>query len=300
MWDSYLNGFVKYLKIEKSLSANTIAAYRRDLNKFIDFLEESHPALTPEQVTAQIVRDFIAGIHNQGAEATSQARILSSLRGFFKYLILEEVTETDPMELIESPRLSRKLPDVLSEEEIDKLIGAIDLSEPFGQRNKAIIEVLYGCGLRVSECCDLKISNLFFQEGFIKVVGKGSKERLVPVGSKAIRSINLYIEGTRIHQSIPEKYSDILFLNRFGKRLSRVSLFQLIKSLAEKAGIRKNISPHTLRHSFATHLVHRGADLRAVQQMLGHESITTTEIYTHLDREYLRKAILEYHPWSLD
>ncbi|MFO7829918.1 MAG: site-specific tyrosine recombinase XerD [Bacteroidales bacterium] len=295
-WDTAIIQFKNFLKLEKSLSANTIAAYEADLRKFVTFLDIKKLKTTPGQITFQHLKDFIAWINEMGLHARSQARIISGLKAFFKYLVIDGIIDTDPTNLIETPNIGRKLPEVLSIEEIDNIIGAIDLSQPMGQRNKAIIETLYSCGLRVSELINLKITNLFFDEGFIKVSGKGNKERLVPVGQKAIKEIRYYFQDRNLLPKIDKSGENIVFLNRRGKPLSRVMIFTIVKNLAKTAGIQKNISPHTFRHSFATHLIDGGADLRAVQEMLGHESIITTEIYTHLDREYLRDAIIQFHP----
>lgn len=295
-WQSYIKGFRAYLKLERSLSDNSVSSYVRDINRFCEFLVLKEKEISPQNIRLKDLQEFLKWITEAGLEASSQARMISGIRAFYKYMLLEEVIKTDPTELLESPKLGRKLPDTLSLHEINKLIAAIDLSKPEGTRNKAILETLYGCGLRVSELTDLKISNLFFKDGFVKIVGKGNKERLIPAGSVALKNIKLYLETTRIHLPISKANSDVVFLNKRGSKLSRVMVFMIIKDLAEKAGLRKNISPHTFRHSFATHLIEGGADLRAVQEMLGHESITTTEIYTHLDREYLRDAILTYHP----
>jgi integrase/recombinase XerD len=298
MWERVTSDYKAFLKLEKSLSGNSIEAYLEDLQKLKDYLQLLEASISPEQVEYKHLRDFIIRINELGISPRSQARIISGVKSFFRFLMIEEIISSDPTELIEAPRLGRKLPEVLSLYEIDKLISAIDLSKPEGHRNKAIMETLYCCGLRVSELIDLKLTNLFFREEFIKVTGKGSKERLVPISLKAIKVIEFYFEKTRNHL-IPKKGSEnIVFLNRRGNKLTRVMIFTMVKLLAEKAGIRKKISPHTLRHSFATHLVDGGADLRAVQEMLGHESIMTTEIYTHLDREYLRDAILRFHPRS--
>lgn len=295
-WKSTIKGFSSYLKLERSLSKNTIESYLHDITMLQQFLELNKSSLSPDEVSRKELQQFIAYINKLGLADYSQARILSGIRAFYKYLLMEEIMDTDPTQLIEGPKLRRKLPDVLSVEEVDKVLGAIDLSTPDGIRNKAIIETLYSCGLRVSEAVNLKISNLFFEVGFIKVIGKGDKERLVPVGSEAIKHINIYKDTVRVHLNIKPGHENFLFLNRNGSQLSRVMVFLIIKLLVAKAGIKKTISPHTFRHSFATHLIERGADLRAVQEMLGHASITTTEIYTHLDRDYLRQTLLEYHP----
>ncbi|MBK5285923.1 MAG: site-specific tyrosine recombinase XerD [Bacteroidia bacterium] len=295
-WDSYIKGFSSYLKLERSLSTNSVASYTEDAGKLSEFFSLQHASLTPENVTTEILRDFIEWVNENGLSGRSQARILSGIKSFFKYLILENVILDNPASLLESPRIGRKLPDSLSIEEIDSIISAIDLSKPEGTRNKAMLETLYSCGLRVSELVNLKISNYFPEIGYIKITGKGNKERLVPIGGTAVKCIKLYSTGVRVHSQPQRGSEDILFLNRRGKKLTRVMIFTIIKQLAEKAGIKKSISPHTFRHSFATHLVNGGADLRAVQEMLGHESITTTEIYTHLDRDYLRDSIIQFHP----
>jgi len=290
-WDSYINGYASYLKLERSLSSNSVASYIEDAQKLSQFFSSEHSSITPQKVTADILRDFITWINKKGLSGRSQARVLSGIKGFFKYLILENVISDNPATLIESPRMGRKLPDTLSIEEIDSIISVIDLSKPEGTRNKAILETLYSCGLRVSELIGMKISNYFPE-----ITGKGNKERLVPIGNTAIKCIRLYREGVRVHLQPQRGSEDILFLNRHGRKLTRVMIFTIIKRLVEKAGLKKTISPHTFRHSFATHLINGGADLRAVQEMLGHESITTTEIYTHLDREYLRESIMQFHP----
>lgn len=296
LWQSYKSGFEAYLRLEKSLSKNTIQAYLQDIDKLIVYLEHDNSIATPQQITIDDLRSFLGQLVKINISARSQMRILSGIRAFFKYMLLENILENDPSELLDSPRAGRKLPVFLTISEIEKLIAAIDLSKPEGERNKAIIETLYGCGLRVSELTNLRISDIFFDDGFVKIKGKGNKERLVPVGNKALKQIELYRYEIRSHLNIKKGNEDILFLNRFGSQLSRVSVFNLIKELALIAGIKKQISPHTLRHSFATHLIEGGADLRAVQEMLGHESIITTEIYTHLDREFLRENILSHHP----
>lgn len=298
LWQNYIKGFKSFLQLEKGLSNNSIEAYLRDVNKFVQYQEVIEIEIAPDRVTLNNLKDFIQWINELGLSAKTQSRIISGLKAFYKYLILEDIIHHNPAELLESPRLGRKLPDIISLEEINQLIAAIDLSKPEGTRNKAMLETLYSCGLRVSELINLQISNLYFNEGFVKVTGKGDKERLVPIGTSAIKYINIYIDNIRNHMAIGNEFADILFLNRRGKKLTRVMVYVIIKDLAEKIGLKKSISPHTFRHSFATHLVEGGADLRAVQEMLGHESITTTEIYTHLDREYLRSAILQFHPRS--
>lgn len=298
IWQNYIKGFNNFLRLEKGLSNNSIEAYIRDINKFVQYQEAANLEIAPDKVTLKNLQDFIRWINELGLSAKTQTRIISGLKAFYKYLVLENLIIQNPTELLESPRLGRKLPDTLTKEEIDKLINSIDLSKAEGTRNKAMLETLYSCGLRVSELINLQISNLHFKEGFIKVTGKGDKERLVPIGSIAMKNIKIYIKEIRNHLTISNEFADILFLNRRGKKLTRVMVFIIVKDLAEKIGLKKSISPHTFRHSFATHLVDGGADLRAVQEMLGHESITTTEIYTHLDREYLRSTILQFHPRS--
>lgn len=293
-WQSAVKGFTAYLKLEKGLSENSIEAYTRDVDKLEQYAVAQN--LKPEAVTLSDLRQFINWVNELGMLASSQARVLSGVKSFYKYLLIEDMIKSDPAELLEAPKKQRKLPVVLSYADIEKLLAAIDLSKPEGARNKAIIEVLYSCGLRVSELTELKLSNLYLDIEFIKVFGKGSKERLVPIGGEAIKALALWIEQVRVHTPIKKGEEDLVFLNRRGSRLSRVYVFMLIKQLANLAGIKKTISPHTLRHSFATHLVEGGADLRAVQEMLGHESITTTEIYTHLDREYLKEVITSFHP----
>jgi integrase/recombinase XerD len=291
-----LKGFQMYLRLERSLSPNTLEAYVHDVELFANYLENTKSNINVEKAEAEHIRSFIKYIYNLGLTDTSQSRVLSGLRSFYKYLILENYIQINPTETIEMPKTARKLPDTLSFEEITKLLETVDLSQPEGERNKTMLEVLYACGLRVSELTELKYSNIYFDEGFVRVIGKGNKERLVPIGQKTLSRIKFYIEHTRNQIKIKNGSEDILFLNRRGNKLSRVMVFTIIKNLVFKAGIEKNISPHTFRHSFATHLVERGADLRAVQEMLGHESITTTEIYTHLDRKYLKETILKYHP----
>lgn len=295
-WNAYITGFKSYLKLEKSLSGNSIEAYERDVEKMVQFLEYKNYSVTPPQITLQHLQELLTWVSELGMTATSQARMLSGIKAFYKYLLIENITTTDPTQLIEAPKTMRKLPDTLSPGEVTKIINTIDLSKPEGERNKAMLETLYSCGLRVSELVGLKISNLFFKDGFIRVTGKGDKERLVPIGELAIKHINTYKDHIRNHISIKKEAEDILFLNKRGNMLSRVMVFLIIKELALKAGIKKSISPHTFRHSFASHLVEGGADLRAVQEMLGHESITTTEIYTHLNKDYLRKTIMDFHP----
>jgi integrase/recombinase XerD len=297
-WHSAIKGFQSYLKLEKSLSKNSIEAYSRDIDKLYQFADSQIDKLKPENITLTHLRLFIVWINELGMIPSSQARILSGIKSFYKYLLMEDLIKSDPSELLEAPKIQRKLPDTLSYPEINKLIDAIDVSKPEGGRNKAILEVLYGSGLRVSELTELKLSNLYLDIEFIKVTGKGSKERLVPIGASAVKALKIWIENIRVHVPIKKGEEDIVFLNRRGSRISRVYIFMVIKQLAILTGINKTISPHTFRHSFATHLVEGGADLRAVQEMLGHESITTTEIYTHLDREYLKGTIIQFHPRS--
>ena len=291
-----LKSFITYLRLEKSLSPNSIEAYENDLKKLISFLflQKSEKGLS--QQSLQDLQAFIQWLAQIGLSARSQARVISGIKAFYRYLLLENQIESDPTELLELPRLGRKLPETLSLKEIDAMIAEIDRSKPEGERNKAIIETLYSCGLRVSELIDLRISNMYPEDSFIKVLGKGDKERLVPIGQQALKQIDIYMNHIRIHLDIIKGHEDYVFLNRRGKKLTRHMIFHITKDLAERAGIHKNISPHTFRHSFATHLVEGGADLRAVQEMLGHESIITTEIYTHLDRSFLKAEILNHHP----
>lgn len=296
-WQSYLKNFKSYLTLERSLSGHSVEAYLHDVQKLVQYLELSgQPNVTPETVTDVHLLDFLYYLGELGIAASSQARVLSGLKSFFRFLMLEQAIGQDPAALIESPRLGRKLPDTLSFPEVEQLLAGIDLSTPEGTRNRAILEVLYGCGLRVSELTDLKVSELYFDIGFIRVFGKGGKTRLIPIGRDAIKYTQIYVEEIRRHQTIQKGSEDILFLNRRGKQLTRTMIFLIIKDLAAKIRLQKNISPHTFRHSFATHLIEGGADLRAVQEMLGHESITTTEIYTHLDRDYLKSVMVEFHP----
>lgn len=293
---SYIKGFAAYLKLERSLAENSIDAYTKDVEKLFQYFDIVDESISITKITLKDLREFLIWLHELGAEASTQARIISGIKSFFSYLLQEEMISDDPSALLETPKIARKLPDTLNLHEIDLLIAAIDASKPEGMRNKAIMEVLYGCGLRVSELTELKISNIFEETEFVKVIGKGNKERIVPIGATALKLVKIYMEEVRVHHKIKKGSEDIIFLNRFGAKLSRISIFNLIKSLAIAAGIHKNISPHTLRHSFATHLIEGGADLRAVQDMLGHASITTTEIYTHLDRDYLKTVITEFHP----
>jgi len=292
----HLRGFKSYMQLERSLSNNSVEAYVRDVEKFISFLDFKELSQEPSDINLNMLRDFLIWISEFGINSVSQARIVSGLRGFFKYLLIENVIKVNPAELLELPKVGRKLPSVLSVNEIDSLIASIDLSTPEGERNKVMLEIMYACGLRVSELISLKISDLYFNDGFIKVTGKGDKERIVPVGSVTLKMLTVYLQKIRVHLPIVKGNENYVFLNRRGKKLSRQMVFIVLKNLALKAGITKKISPHTFRHSFATHLVEGGADLRAVQEMLGHESITTTEIYTHLNREFLRDTIIQFHP----
>ncbi|HQV55504.1 MAG: site-specific tyrosine recombinase XerD [Chitinophagaceae bacterium] len=296
MWEPYKKGFKAYLQLEKSLSDNSVQAYLRDMELLTNYLQESAALKNPAEIKLKDLQQFIKWIAELGMTASSQARIISGIRAFYKYCLLEDISKTDPTALLEAPKQKRLLPDVLSFDEIEKIISCIDLSKPEGGRNKAILETMYSCGLRVSELVNLKISQLYLDVGFIRVLGKGDKERLVPIGSSAIKYINIYKNTIRVHITPTKGNEDILFLNYRGSKLSRVMIFYIIKDLAGKAEIKKTVSPHTFRHSFATHLVEGGADLRAVQEMLGHASIITTEIYTHLDREFLRKTLENFHP----
>jgi len=295
-WEIHIKGFLSYLRLEKSLSDNTIDAYAQDVLKLARTMSSRTPALHPGQVEPEHVREFLKMLTETGFAASSQARIISGLKAFFHFLTIEQIRRTDPMELIDTPRQGRKLPDVLSVDEMGHLLAAVDLSETSGTRNRAMLELLYSSGLRVSELTSVRLSHLNREDHYLRVIGKGNKERLVPVGGEALRWIGYYLEAMRNHQSIVSGHEDTLFLNLRGSGLSRMTVFNVIRSAAQHAGIRKHISPHTFRHSFATHLVEAGADLRAVQEMLGHASITTTEIYTHLDRQRLREELLSFHP----
>jgi integrase/recombinase XerD len=297
-WEDSKKGYENYLKLEKSLSQNSIAAYINDINKLVVFFENKYKGLAPDKVKLDHLKSFVEWLNDRGVSPRTQARTISGIKSFYKYLLIEGDITSDPTALLESPKIGRKLPDILSMEEIDMLIEAIDLSKAEGQRNKAMLETLYSCGLRVSELVNLKITNLFFEQGFIKVEGKADKERLVPVSGRAIEEINKYLNKYRKTLRVNKDSENVLFLNRRGRKLSRVMIFTIIKNLAEKVNLDKKISPHTFRHSFATHLINGGADLRAVQEMLGHESILTTEIYTHLDKDYLRSTIHQFHPRS--
>jgi integrase/recombinase XerD len=297
-WRTEISEYKNYLKLERGLSENSIEAYLRDIKKLRQFCENEEPTIGVDEVDSSNLSAFLVILNQLGLSAHSQARIISGIKGFYKYLIGEKKLAADPTTLIEAPKLGRKLPDTLDVNEINQLLEAIDHSKPEGTRNRAILEVLYSSGLRVSELINLQKSNLFLEAGFIRVIGKGNKERLVPIGSEAIKYLGIYLDEVRIHQEIKPGEEDIVFLNRRGKRLTRVMIFTIIKNLTLAAGIGKKVSPHTFRHSFATHLIEGGADLRAVQEMLGHESITTTEIYTHLDKSYLKQIINDYHPRS--
>jgi integrase/recombinase XerD len=295
-WENSIKEFKYYLKVERSLADNSVNAYIRDIRKLADF--SSKIKVNELNISVNEIREFIADLNSKNISARSQARIISGVKAFFKYLIIEDYITNDPTMLIENPKIGLKLPEVLSVHEIELIISSIDLSNKQGERNRAILETLYSCGLRVTELINLKISNINFKEGYIKVIGKGDKERLTPIGSNALKYISIYVNEVRIHQKISKNHEDFVFLNNRGSKLSRVMIFTLIKRIVDKVGIKKKVSPHTFRHSFATHLIEGGADLRAVQEMLGHESITTTEIYTHLDRDYLRSNIMQFHPRS--
>jgi integrase/recombinase XerD len=296
MWASYKKGYLYWLQLERSLSENSVVAYLADLEKFISFLQINYEIISPSEITLKHLQEFLKTINELGLLPGSQARIISGLKSFFKYCLIEEIVTIDPTSLLEAPKLTRKLPDTLSYNEIENILAQIDLSKDEGQRNKAMLDTMYSCGLRVSELINLKLSGLFLKDEFIKVTGKGNKERLVPIGTSAIKHLEIYFQHYRNRLNIERGEEDIVFLGRRGKRLSRVMVFLLLKDLVAKAGIEKVISPHTFRHSFATHLIEAGADLRAVQQMLGHASITTTEIYTHLDKEFLRTTLHLHHP----
>lgn len=296
MWDAYIKGFKAYLQLERGMSDNTVEAYLHDVAILANYIGTEEGGVALQDVELKHLQTFIGHIHELELSAGTQSRILSGVRSFFGYLVLEDIIKKDPTELLESPKLRRTLPDVLSIAELDQLFSAIDHSTPEGTRNRAMLETMYSCGLRVSELVSLAISNLYLDVGFVRVVGKGNKERLVPIGDDAVKHIKLYRENVRVHVPIKKGNEDMLFLNRRGSALSRVMVFMILKDLSVKAGITKNVHPHILRHSFATHLVEAGADLRAVQEMMGHKSITTTEIYTHLDRGYLRQTLEKYHP----
>lgn len=294
-WENALTDYIHYLKLERGLASNSIVNYRRDVSKLAAFAGNLEPEALPDRIAREQLEDFV---HHMAASLNprSRARILSGLRGFFAYMVFEGYRKDNPMDLIESPRIGRKLPDTLSVDEIDRVIMAIDRSLPEGERNRAMLETLYGCGLRVSELLDLRLSDLFFEEGFIKVTGKGSKERFVPISQHNQRCINLYLQEIRPHQAADTSFEETVFLSRRGRKLSRAMVFSIVRDLAAKAGLKKNVSPHTFRHSFATHLLQNGADIRAIQQMLGHESITTTEVYMHVDRTHLSEVVQKYHP----
>jgi len=296
MWEPYKKGYKAWLQLERSLSDNSVEAYLRDVDKLTQYLQAAGMLKAPDAIELKDLQQFLHSIAGLGLNAATQARILSGIRSFYKYCFIEQIVRKDPTTLLESPKLKRALPDVLSFDEIESIIGCIDLSKPEGGRNKAILETMYSCGLRVSEVVNLRISCLYLDTGYVRVIGKGDKERLVPIGEAATKFIRIYQQEIRIHVPVKPGNEDILFLNRRGSKLTRVMIFLFLRDLTRQAGIAKNISPHTFRHSFATHLVEGGADLRAVQEMLGHESITTTEIYTHLDREYLRETLHRYHP----
>lgn len=294
LWNRYIKDFVSYLKIEKGLAENSIFAYQRDVEKLKSFGVSNN--LSPKEIGINDLKGFLAQLYDLGLSARSQARIISGIKQFYFFLLLENEIQEDPSELLELPKIGLKLPEVLTIEEIDELISAIDLSKNEGHRNRAILETLYSCGLRVSELVNLKFSDVYFDEGFMRVVGKGNKERLVPVSPSVNKEIGLYTDNVRVHQSIKPGNEDYIFLNRRGAKLTRVMIFTIIKNLVQQIGLQKTVSPHTFRHSFATHLIEGGANLRAIQEMLGHESITTTEIYTHLDRSFVRDAIISFHP----
>lgn len=293
-WERAIKDFTNYMRLERGMSPNTISSYQRDLKKLRLYIEEDIP--NPLKVNLKNLQAFIGNLAQEGISAKSQARIISALRTFYKYLLFEDLITVDPTEMLESPKVGRKLPDFLSSGEVEKIIDAVDMSKDEGHRNRAIMETLYGCGLRVSELVNLRISDLFFKQDIIRVTGKGDKERLVPINSLAQKHIDIYRNEIRVHQTPARGHEDFVFLNRRGKQLTRAMIFHIVKTLTIAAGIKKSVSPHTFRHSFATHLVEGGADLRAVQEMLGHESITTTEIYTHLDQTYLRETLLQFHP----
>lgn len=294
-WTAYTKGFEAFLKLEKSLSAKSVEAYLRDVDKLLQYFNIQNIVCSPKEVNFQQIEAFIVWVNNLGLEVSSQARLISGIKAFFKYLKIEKLIETNPTELLEAPKIKRKLPSTLSYAEIELLLGAIDMSTPHGQRNRAMLEVLYACGLRVSELINLNITDVYFDIELIKVTGKGNKERIVPIGKAALKQVLLYMQYTRSQLKVIHD-NDVLFLNRRGRRLTRVYVFTMIKELAKAIDLQKSISPHTFRHSFATHLMEGGADLRVVQELLGHESIITTEIYTHLDTSYLRDAILTFHP----
>lgn len=296
MWESYKKHFKAYLQLEKSLSDNSTQAYLHDIDKLTEYLLEKGIAKSPGDISLEDLQNFVHWVSDSGMTASSQARMISGIRTFYKYCQLEDIVKEDPSLLLQSPKTKRALPDVLDFAEIENIIAQIDVSKPEGARNKAILETMYSCGLRVSEAVNLRISQLYLDVGFIRVIGKGNKERLVPIGTSAVKYLTLYLKDIRVHIPVKPGNEDIVFINRRGTQISRVMIFLIIKDLVLKAGIKKTVSPHTFRHSFATHLIEGGANLRAVQEMLGHESITTTEIYTHLDREFLRKTLEQFHP----
>ncbi len=296
MWDSYKKHFKAYLQLEKSLSDNSTEAYLHDIDKLTDYLRDHGETKSPGDISLQDLQQFVQWVAQLGMMPTSQARIISGIRAFYKYCMLEDIVAEDPSLLLQAPKPKRSLPDVLGYDEIEAILAQIDVSTPEGARNKAIVETMYSCGLRVSELVNLRISQLYLDIGFVKVLGKGSKERLVPIGRDAVKFLNIYLKEIRVHIAVKPGSEDVVFLNRRGHQMTRVMIFLIIKDLVKKAGIKKTVSPHTFRHSFATHLIEGGANLRAVQEMLGHESITTTEIYTHLDREFLRQTLEQYHP----
>ena len=300
IWTKELDDFKQYLKLERGLSNNSIEAYIIDLTKLIKYIESVDSSLTVNQVTTEHIRGLMEQLIKANMSTRSQARILSGIKAFFRFLLLEEVIEKDPSNVLATPKIARRYPVILTVEEIERIIASVDMSKLEGYRNRAIIETLYSCGLRVSEVTELKMSNMFFESGYIKVEGKGSKERLVPIGAKAVSDINHYIEHYRRTMVNAKGNEDILFLNRSGKKLSRITIFSIIKAAVKNAGIDKVVSPHTFRHSFATHLIQGGANVRAVQEMLGHESILTTEVYTHIDNEHLRKTVEDCHPYKED
>lgn len=295
-WNVYIRGYQNYLQIEKSLSKNTVDGYCRDIKKLNNFFNGNDDKKKIEDVNYQDFQNYLSYLNDLKINARSQSRVISSMRSFFKFLILEKIIKENPTELLENPKTGKKLPEFLTIEEIELLVNQIDRSKKEGERNLAIIEVLYGCGLRVTELIELKISEIYWEEGFVRIIGKGNKERLVPLGKIASKHLKIYLNEIRVHQKVKDLFVDHVFINKNGSKISRVMIFKIVKKLTEKAGIQKNISPHSLRHSFATHLVEGGADLRSVQEMLGHQSITTTEIYTHLDKNYLKQAILDHHP----
>lgn len=295
-WSSYIKGFKSFLQLERSLSGNSVEAYEHDVKKLHKYLVDKQISISPEKISTEELKGFIEFLNTLGLSAHSQARMLSGIKAFYKYLLVENVVNNDPTELIDGPKLGRKLPDVLTIEEVNLIIESIDLSKPEGERNKAMLETLYSSGLRVSELVNLKISGMFLETGLLKIIGKGNKQRLVPIGSSAVKQIKTYLKSYRDQRLVKPGSEDIVFLNRRGNKITRVMIFTIIKNQLKVCGIKKRVSPHTFRHSFATHLIEGGADLRAVQEMLGHESITTTEIYTHLDRDYLRSNIMQFHP----